>query len=88
MPKRVRFDNDSEFKKNIIPLLKGFAAKSKSISIKYPQSNAIVERVHQVMGDILRTHELNEHNFDMIDPWGPILQYISWVIRSTYHTTT
>ena len=37
---------------------------------------------------MLRTHELKDHTFDEIDPWGPILQDIAWAIRSTYHTTT
>ena len=54
-PKRARFDNGSEFKRDFIPLLEDFAIKPKPTSIKNPQSNEIVERVHQVVGDILRT---------------------------------
>ena len=34
IPKRVRFDNSSAFKKNFIPLLKDFAVKPKPTSIK------------------------------------------------------
>ena len=62
--------------------------KPKSPSIKYPYSNVIVERVHQVVGYILRTHEIKDYAFYEIDPWGIILQDIAWEIRSTYHTTT
>ena len=76
-PKQVRFDNGSEFKKNLIPLLKDFAVKPKPTSINNPQSNAIVERVHQVVEYMLRTHDLKDHTFDEIDPWGPILQNIA-----------
>ena len=54
-PTRVRFDNGSKFKKDFIPLLKDFDVKPKLTSIKDPQSNAIVLRVHKVVGDILRT---------------------------------
>ena len=86
-PQRVRFDNGSEFKKNFIPLLKDFGIKPKPTSIKKNQSNAIVERVHQVVGDMLRTHDLNNNDFDELDPWGSILQDIAWAIRSTHHTT-
>ena len=87
-PQKVRFDNGSEFKKDFIPLLKDFGVKPKPTSIKNPQSNAIVERVHQVVGDMLRTHDLNEYDFDEIDPWGPILQDVAYAIRATHHTTT
>ena len=87
-PKKVRFDNGSEFKKDFILLLKEFGIKPKPTTIKNPQSKAIVERVHQVVGDRLCTHNLNEYDFDKIDPWGPILQDVAYAIRATHHTTT
>ena len=59
MPKKIQFDNGSKLKKNFIRLLKDFGVKPKPTTIKNPQSNAIVERVHQVVGDMLRTHNLN-----------------------------
>ena len=86
-PKRVRFDNGSEFKRDFIPLLDDFAIKPKPTTIKNPQSNAIVERVHQVVGDMLRTKDLKEYTFDSINPWGQILNEVAWAIRSTHHTT-
>ena len=76
-PKRVRFDNGSEFKKYYIPLLKYFAVKLEPTSIKHPQSNGIVERVHQVFGDMVRTHDLKQYTFDDVDPWGPVLNEIA-----------
>ena len=36
---------------------------------------------------MLRTHDVNNHDFDELDPWGSILQDIAWAIRSIYHTT-
>ena len=45
-PQKVRFDNGFEFKRDFIPLLKNFCVKPKPTSIKNPQSNAIIERVH------------------------------------------
>ena len=72
-PKWVRFDNGSEFKKDCIPLLKDFVVKPKPTSIKNPQSNGIVERAHQVFGDMVRTHDLKPYTFDDVDPWGPLL---------------
>ena len=58
IPKRVRFDNGSKFKKDFIPLLKDFDVKHKPTSIKNPQSNAIIERVYHVVGNMLRTYSL------------------------------
>ena len=69
-------------------MLEDFAIKSKPTSIKNPQSNAIIEWFHQVVGYMLRVHDLQNYTFDKIDPWGHILQNIAYVICSTYHTTT
>ena len=59
-PQKVRFDNGSEFKKDFIPLLMDLGVKPEHTTFKYLQSNAIVERVHQVVGDMILTHNLNE----------------------------
>ena len=57
----------------------------KGSTVRNPQSNAILERVHQTIGNILRTfprHMLNRSN-----PWGGILAATMFAIRATYHTT-
>jgi hypothetical protein len=55
-------------------------------TVKNPQANGILERVHQVLGQMLRTAEL-----DMVDSVTPndvnvFLDNAAWAIRSTYHT--
>jgi len=52
-----------------------------------PQSNGIIERVHQVLGDALHTFELEEQDLDETDPWTPFLAATAFAIRSTCHTT-
>ena len=52
-----------------------------------PQSNGIIERVHQVLGNALRSFELEERELDEIEPWASFLAAASYAIRSTYHTT-
>ena len=52
-----------------------------------PQANGVVERVHAVMGDILRTFELEERELDEDNPWGEFLSSCAFAIRATYHTT-
>ena len=59
---------------------------SYGIKRRNPQANAILERVHQVIGQMLRTLEL-----DMADSVSPdnvdiFLDNAAWAIRSTYHT--
>ena len=47
-----------------------------------------VERLHQVILNILVTKDLDNKVFDYIDSWGETLAYIAWAIRASYHRTT
>ena len=67
--------------------MNAFGIKRKATMVKNPQANGIVERVHGVINDILRTHNLHNYEFYQGDPCGDILIKIAWVIRSLYHTT-
>ena len=61
---------------------------SPKISTDYnPQSNAIIKRVHQVLGNALRTFELEKRELDEKEPFEPFLTATAYAIRSTYHTT-
>ena len=59
--------------------------KSVATTIKNPQANS-VERVHQTLGNILRSYKLGDHDFDYQDPWSQILANCTWDICSTVHT--
>ena len=52
-----------------------------------PQTNSILERAHQVLGNQIRAMELSHHNVDLDDPWSGVLAAVAFAIRSTYHTT-
>jgi transposase InsO family protein len=52
-----------------------------------PQANGIIERVHLVLADALRTFELQEREMDANDPRASFLASAAFAIRSTYHTT-
>ena len=41
--------------------------------------------MHQVIGDALRTFELEERDSDKDDPFGPFLAAASWAMQSTCH---
>ena len=52
-----------------------------------PQSNGVIERVHQTLHNILRTFDLQIQEFDPKEPWKGYLANIAFAIQSTYHTT-
>jgi hypothetical protein len=48
-------------------MLNDYEVKKKPITTRNPQANAIVERVHQTIGNIIRTFELHENYLDEDD---------------------
>jgi hypothetical protein len=87
-PKEVIFDNGSEFKKDFVPLLKDWSIKPKCTTIKNPQSNSPVERIHQVLRHMFLTKNMKEQILDYIDPFGDTLASIAWAIRASYNSAT
>ena len=62
-----------------------YGLKRKPITTRNPQSNAIIERIHQTIGNIIRTFDVS--NIVNNDPWSGILAAIMFAVRATYHTT-
>ena len=58
------------------------------ISVRNPQANAIVERIDQTIGNIIRTCTIQQMDLDDENPWKGILSITIFAIRSTVHTTT
>jgi hypothetical protein len=88
-PTQVTFDRGSEFiGQDFQKMIKeDYGVKAKPITVRNPQANAIVERVHQVIGNIIRTFELENNYLDETDPWKGILSATAFAVRSTFHTT-
>ena len=61
---------------------------NKTITARNPQANAIVERVHQTLGNMLRTMEIYKQDLDKEDPFSGILAATMFAVRSTVSTTT
>ena len=65
-----------------------YGIKRKIISTRNPQANAVVERVHQTLANLIRSQEIqNDPYVDEDDPWTGILAATAFALRSTYHTT-
>ena len=63
-----------------------YGIKTKSASPGNPQVNAIVEIIHQVLGNLLHTYNLQETYVDDAYPCMGILAVAALAVRSTYHT--
>ena len=59
-----------------------------SITTRNPQANAILERVHQTIGNIIRTFNVRKMTLDDQNPWDGILASTMFALRATVHTTT
>jgi transposase InsO family protein len=55
-----------------------YGIKGKPITVKNPQANAIVERVHQTIGNIVRTFDLENNYLDEEIPGkeSPVQQHL------------
>ena len=69
-------------------IVEDFGIKRKPITTRNPQANAIIERVHQTIGNIIRSFQVQNLELDLDDPWSDILAATMFAIRSTIHTTT
>ncbi len=89
-PTRITYDHGSEFIGSEFQLLikEECDIEAKPSSKRNPQSNAILERIHQTIGNMLRTFEVENQPIDELDPWSGILSAAAWAVRSTYHTSS
>ena len=86
-PTQVVYDRGTEFMSEFSSMLEEYGIKRKPITKRNPQANAIVERIHQTIGNILRTFRVQEDELDEEDPWGGILSATMFATRATIHTT-
>jgi transposase InsO family protein len=89
-PSLITLDHGSEFIGQDFHdmCVNDYRIKRKVISMRNPQANAIVEHVHQTLGNLIRSFQLQDKPYyDPDDPWGGILAAVAFVLRSTYHMT-
>ena len=87
-PDLIIMDRGREFKAEFYNMITvDYNIKPKVITTRNPQANAIIERVHQTIGNVLRTFDVNKTVLDSDDPWSGILSATGFAIRNTVHTT-
>ena len=82
-PQHIGYDNGSKFKAQYKQMCDNYGIKAKPSSSYNPQSNGIIEQVHQELGNALRTFELENKKLNTNDPCGPFLSAAEWAICST-----
>ena len=85
IPQRIVFDRATKFMAEFAKMCHNdYGLKSKPITTRNPQSNAIIERMHQTIGNIIRTFDVSNivNNY----PWSGILAVTMFAVRTTYHT--
>jgi hypothetical protein len=78
-------NNGSEFKLHFKYLCKSYGVEHKPTTVKNPQANGTLERVHQVLGQMIRTAEIDMANSVNPDDIDVFLDNAAWAICSTYH---
>jgi hypothetical protein len=82
----IIYNNRSEFKLHFRSLCDMYRIKRKPTSVKNPQANAILERIHGVLGNMLRTSKLDMAESVIASDINVFLSDAAWAICSTYHT--
>jgi transposase InsO family protein len=94
-PTKVIHDQGTEFKSEFAELLESLGIEEVTTTVKNPRANAILERTHDVMANMLRTYDFENQLIDGKDvDWGkaktdPMEGFISAValaMRASHHT--
>ena len=85
-PIEITYDQGKEFighkfRKSLIET--EYVITEKPSTSVNPMSNAILEWIHQVLGNLVRTFKIQQTYVDNNDPWTGILDAAAFSIRST-----
>ena len=87
LPQRIVFDHGTKFMAGFLKMCQNHSGlKRKQITTRNPQSNAIIKRIHQTIGNIIHTFDVS--NIVNNNPWSGILSATMFAVRATYHNTT
>jgi hypothetical protein len=86
LPQRITLDRGTQFMAEFAKMVKNdYGLKIEPVTTRNPQANAIMERVHQTIGNIIRT--FNVQSMDSDDPWTGTLAAAMFAARATCHAT-
>mgnify|MGYP000473878471 FL=1 len=89
LPETIILDRGNEFLAEFKTMVEqDYGIKINRITTRNPQANAILERVHQTIGNIIRTMKVQDMVLDDENPWDGVLSATMFALRATVHTTT
>ena len=88
-PSKLTYDQGTKFMGEFAAMItKDYGIKCRGATTRNPQANAIIERVHQTIGNMIRTFQVQDDDeLDEEDPWAGILAATMFAARATVHTT-
>ena len=87
-PTQITYDKGTEFMKEFAAMIrKDYGIRKSPASTRNPQANSVIERIHQVIANIIRTYRIDDKYLDLDDPFSGILSATMFAVRATYHTT-
>jgi len=88
-PQQITYDQGNEFIGHEFSSMvsNDYNIKVRPTTVRNPRANSVLERIHQVLANLIRTQEISEIELDEDDPWAGTLSAAAFAIRSTYHTT-
>ena len=89
-PTEIIMDRGKEFAAEVQRTIKNeYGITRKLITTRNPQANAVVERIHQVIHNMIRTAGIKgESDLDQDFRWNGILSAVRQAVTSTVHTTS
>lgn len=86
-PTELIYDRGKEFMGEFKRMIhEDYPIKGKQITVRNPQANSILERVHQTIGNMFRTFEMQDSDDFQSNIQG-VINAIMFAVRATYHTT-
>eukprot|EP00957_Ditylum_brightwellii_P201792 15327285-Ditylum_brightwellii.AAC.2 len=72
-PTQVVLDKGTDFVAKFTEIIvSDYVANKKPITAKSPQANNIIERIHQTIGNMIRSFEVHNASIYEKDPWAPV----------------
>ena len=67
-------------------IIDDYRITKRPVTVRNPQANSIIERICQILGNIIWTFELHEDSDATQDTWKGVLLAAIFALRAAYHT--
>ena len=87
-PTQVVMDRGREFMGEVKAMLRDdYGITRKPITTRNPQANAMVERAHATLHNMIRSNSIKDKRDLAFEKWDGVLSAVAFAMRATVHTT-